>query len=47
MNNRFAVYFGIVLALAIGVDLLANGGGYLIFWSRQLLRAVEWLAFWR
>ncbi|MCP5085865.1 MAG: hypothetical protein GY952_03540 [Rhodobacteraceae bacterium] len=47
MNNRFAIYFGIVLVLAIMVDLIANGGGYIIFWGKQLSRAVEWLAFWR
>ena len=47
MTNRIAVYLGLVLAIAIGADLLFDGGHALMFLSRKFVNLVEWVAFWR
>jgi hypothetical protein len=47
MTNTIALYLGLFLAAAIGVDLFANDGAALGFVARKFLHLVEWVAFWR
>lgn len=47
MTNTIAVYLAVVLALAIGLDLMLNDGIALLFLAQRFLRLVEWVAFWR
>jgi hypothetical protein len=47
MTNTIALYLGIGLVLAIGLDIVANDGHALMFLARKFLALVEWVAFWR
>jgi hypothetical protein len=47
MTNTIALYLGIVIALAIGLDIFVNDGRALMFAARKFLDLVEWVAFWR
>ena len=47
MTDRIALALGIVLIGLIGFDLVANGGGALLFLFRKLFVFIEFLAFWR
>ncbi|MEM6618388.1 MAG: hypothetical protein AAF631_03710 [Pseudomonadota bacterium] len=47
MNNTFAIVLAALLGALILFDLRMNDGAILVFWGRQGLRLVEWLAFWR
>jgi hypothetical protein len=47
MTNTIALFLGLLLVAAIGLDLLANDGAALTFLARKFLRLVEWVAFWR
>jgi len=47
MTNTIAVYLGLVLLAAMGVDLWANDGAAMIFTGRKFLDLVDWVAFWR
>ena len=47
MTDRLAIYLGGILTVAILLDVLANGGGVLLFLARMLVDSIEFLAFWR
>ncbi|NJM82505.1 MAG: hypothetical protein HC844_08405 [Tabrizicola sp.] len=47
MTDRIALFLGLVLALAIGIDLWANEGAVLAFLARKFVDLVEWTSFWR
>jgi hypothetical protein len=47
MTNTIALVLGIMIAAAIGVDIVANEGTALAFLARKFLDLVEWVAFWR
>ena len=47
MNNTVAILLGVILVGLIAFDIQTNDGEYLIFWGRQMLRLIDWLAFWR
>jgi hypothetical protein len=47
MNDTIALYLGLFLAAAIGLDLLANDGAALLFLARKFLVLVQWVVFWR
>ncbi len=47
MTNIIALYIGLVLLAAIGLDLVANDGAALVFLGHKFLRLVEWVVFWR
>ena len=47
MNNATAIGLICVIIGLIVIDLRAYDGYYLVFWGRQGLRLIEWLAFWR
>jgi hypothetical protein len=47
MTNLIALFIGVVLALAIGADLVANDGNALMFLARKFLDLVDWVVFWR
>lgn len=46
MTNQIALYLGLVLLAAIGLDLLANDGAALGFLARKFLNLVDWVEFW-
>lgn len=47
MTNTIALYLGIVILGALGLDLLANDGQALVFVTRKLVGLIEYVAFWR
>ena len=47
MTNTIALYLGLVILAAIGLDLVANDGAALLFLARKFVVLVEWVAFWR
>jgi len=47
MSDRFALFFGAVLILAILADVFLNSGGALLFLARKFAGLIEYLAFWR
>jgi hypothetical protein len=47
MTNTIALYLGIVILAALGLDLLLNDGQALVFLMRKLVGFIEYVAFWR
>jgi hypothetical protein len=47
MTNTIALYLGIVILGAIGLDIIANDGDALVFLTRKLVGFIEYVAFWR
>jgi len=47
MTDTIALFLGIVVLSALGLDLLANDGQALVFLTRKLIGLIEYLAFWR
>lgn len=47
MTNRIAVYLAIILALAIGADLMFDQGRAVMFLMRKFIDLVTWATFWR
>jgi len=47
MTNTIALYLGLLIAAAIGLDLIANDGDGLVFILQRFLALVEWVVFWR
>ena len=47
MTDRLAIVLGVLIALLIAADLLANGGGVLVFLARKMMDLMEYLIFWR
>ena len=46
MTNRIALFLGIVIAVGIAADAIANDGTALRFLSRKFIDLVEWVKFW-
>jgi hypothetical protein len=47
MTNTIALYLGIVILAALGLDLFVNDGQALVFLMRKLVGFIEYVAFWR
>jgi hypothetical protein len=47
MTNTIALYLGLAILAAIGLDLVANDGAALLFLARKFVVLVEWVVFWR
>lgn len=47
MTNTIALYLGIVILGAIGLDLFFNDGQAVVFLTRKFVNLIEYLAFWR
>ena len=47
MTKTIAVYLGLAILAAMGLDLLANDGAALLFLARKFVLLVEWVVFWR
>ncbi|WP_198665101.1 hypothetical protein [Tropicimonas sp. IMCC34011] len=46
MTNRLAVILGILIALFVAADLIFDWG-WCVFLGKELLKLIEWAAFWR
>lgn len=47
MTNTIALFLGIVILGAVGLDIFANDGEALVFLTRKLVGFIESVAFWR
>lgn len=47
MTNKLALYFGAILVIAIGVDMLYFDWYYSIFWTKKLVELIDYIAIWR
>ena len=47
MTNTIALYLGIVILTALGLDLFLNDGQGLVFLMQKLVGFIEYVAFWR
>lgn len=47
MTNTIALYLGLAILAAIGVDLVANDGMALFFVLRKFVAFVDMMVFWR
>jgi hypothetical protein len=47
MTNTIALYLGIVILGALGLDIFLNDGQALVFLVRKLVGFIDYVAFWR
>lgn len=47
MTNRLALILGLMILVAVIVDVLLVGDTHLVFLGKKLAELIEWLAFWR
>ncbi|WP_299153585.1 hypothetical protein [uncultured Tateyamaria sp.] len=47
MTNRIAFFLGLIIVIAIVVDVTLYGNEHLIFLAKKLAELLEWMAFWR
>jgi hypothetical protein len=47
MTNTIALYLGIVILAALGLDIFLNDAEALMFLVRKLIGFIEYVAFWR
>ncbi|MCX7289106.1 MAG: hypothetical protein NTW20_16565 [Rhodobacterales bacterium] len=46
MTDRIAFFLGLILFVAIGLDLGLNGGESVMFLARKVFGLGDWLVFW-
>lgn len=47
MTNRIAIFLGLAILVAAGVDVLLYGHAHMLFLGKKLFELIEWIAFWR
>lgn len=47
MTNRSAFILGLIIVVAIVVDVTLYGSDNLVFLGKKLAELLEWIAFWR
>jgi len=47
MTNRSAFFLGLILVIAITIDVMLYGSDHVIFLGKKLTELLEWIAFWR
>ncbi|MBL4917823.1 hypothetical protein [Szabonella alba] len=47
MTDRIALGLGLLIVLAIGLDITVNDGAALLFLMRKFADLLEYLSFWR
>lgn len=47
MTNQLALTLGVLIALAVAIDVTLYGDVHLLFLGRKLFHLIEWLQFWR
>ena len=46
MTNTIALYLGLIILGAVGLDLFANEGRVLVLLMQKLVGFIEYVAFW-
>ncbi len=46
MTDRIALWLGLFIVAAIGLDVVANDAQGLVFLARELMKLIESLRFW-
>ena len=47
MTNTIAVFLGLLILAAVGIDVMLNSGAASVFLGRRGIDLLQWLAFWR
>ncbi len=47
MTNRIALVLGLLILIALAVDIALVGTEHLVFLAKKFLELIEWVAFWR
>ena len=47
MTNQLAFWLGLIIMVALGLDVFLYGTENLLFLSKKFYDLIEWLAFWR
>ena len=47
MTNQLAFWLGLIIVIALGIDVFMYGTEHLVFLSKKFFEFMEWLAFWR
>lgn len=47
MTNQLALALGVLIVLAVSIDVTLYGDVHLLFLGRKLFQLIEWLQFWR
>ncbi len=47
MTNRLALILGLLIVLALVVDVLLVGDTHILFLAKKFMDLIEWMAFWR
>jgi len=47
VTNRIAICLGLILLLALTIDVVYYGTDHLLFLGKKLFELIEWMAFWR
>jgi hypothetical protein len=46
MTNQIALYLGLLILAAVGLDIVMNGGAAVSFLASKFLDLVQWVIFW-
>lgn len=46
MTDRIALFLGLVIFVAIGLDLGMTGGASMKFLAQKFLHLIDWVIFW-
>lgn len=47
MTNKIAIVLAVLVIAVFAVDAYAFGGNLPVFLGKELMRVIEWVAFWR
>jgi hypothetical protein len=47
MTDRIALSLGLLIVVALGLDLYFFGSDHMVFLGKRIYELIEWLAFWR
>jgi len=47
MTNKIAIWLGLLLTIAVLIDVSLWGSEHLIFLGKKFFELLDWVAFWR
>jgi hypothetical protein len=47
MTPKFALYFGAIIVIAVGADILFFDHRFTVFWTKKFVELIEYIAIWR
>ena len=47
MTPKIALVLGLIILVAIVIDVMLTGTGHMVFLGKRLFELIDWVAFWR